>query len=262
MLCPSVPIDKNKQGGRNYDASKLTDFKKIGTISKTDTSKVLGINNNRNPQTDTDEQRRASVLIAGLRAVPRAYCPVCPTVAKRPDVLNDALPSATITNLTGITFYVLYYNNTTYSLSYLNNFLYSAYTNSTTNTLLTNANVTGSANWASYKVSLDSVGALPTNASRQDVVNALNVVLNGRTWNTAASKLVASITATGNLILSVSGTQLTSGQLAGLFFGDAPNGSTSLGVTNLNGILGVGGSALMLASGEASVSAPFRIADF
>jgi hypothetical protein len=70
MLCPSIPIDKNKQGGRNYDSSKMTDFKKICLISNDDTAKP-------NQQTDLTELRRGSLLASSLRSIPR-FLPTIP----------------------------------------------------------------------------------------------------------------------------------------------------------------------------------------
>jgi hypothetical protein len=63
MLCPSIPIDKNKKGGRNYDSSKLTDFKKICLISNDDTTKP-------NQQTDRIELRRGAILASTLLTIP------------------------------------------------------------------------------------------------------------------------------------------------------------------------------------------------
>lgn len=74
---PPVPIDKTKQGGKNMDASKATDFKKIQAISAVGSTKV-GFNN-RNLITNMDELRRTDVMRSGLATIPRLYCPVCPS---------------------------------------------------------------------------------------------------------------------------------------------------------------------------------------
>lgn len=57
---PPVPIDKTKQGGRNMDASKVTDFRKLQTIVAVNSTKV-GFNN-RNLYTDLEEKNRARLL--------------------------------------------------------------------------------------------------------------------------------------------------------------------------------------------------------
>ena len=72
MLCPSIPIDKNKKGGRNYDSSKLTDFKKICLISNDDTTKP-------NQQTDRIELRRGAMLASTLLTIP-GFVPITPYV--------------------------------------------------------------------------------------------------------------------------------------------------------------------------------------
>jgi hypothetical protein len=81
---PPVPIDKNKQGGKNMDASKMTDFRKVEAISAVRSTK-LGFNN-KNIYTDTIEQRRAGVMISGLVTIPSLKCPVCPSSVNIADV--------------------------------------------------------------------------------------------------------------------------------------------------------------------------------
>lgn len=74
---PPVPIDKSKQGGRNFDSSKYLDFVKVGTIAQVNATKTAGTNN-KNIYSDPNEQRRTNVLINGLRTIPRALCASCP----------------------------------------------------------------------------------------------------------------------------------------------------------------------------------------
>jgi hypothetical protein len=248
MLCPSVPTDKNKQGGRNYDASKSTDFKKIGTISKTDTSKVPGVNNNRNPQTDTDEQRRASVLIAGLRSIPRAYCPVCPN-ASTGNIFNTKCTTGIIGS-GYTTFWIMYGNG-----SGGNVYTYG------TNTITPNpANDTFTANGGYAKVLCNIATALIGASTRTDILNAINSVL---TANTGAGKtitlpLTASFTPDGKLIFSTP-SNIDAGFLFGLYFGTADNGSTALGVTS-SPENGVDYAAILITGGTNSVTAPLQIA--
>jgi len=106
MLCPSIPIDKNKKGGRNYDSSKLTDFKKICLISNDDTSKP-------NQQTDLTELRRGSLLASSLLTIP-GFVPTilspapAPAPAPAPTVNTEDLSGDILGDLNGITFYVIY----------------------------------------------------------------------------------------------------------------------------------------------------------
>lgn len=74
---PPVPIDKSKQGGRNFDSSTYLDFVKVGTIAQVNVTKAG--QNNKNLYTDMSEQRRTNVLIRGLQTIPKALCPTCPT---------------------------------------------------------------------------------------------------------------------------------------------------------------------------------------
>lgn len=259
MLCPSVPIDKNKQGGRNLDASKMIDFKKVGTITKGDTSKLNAGVKNRDPRTDLDEHHRAAVLISGLRTNPRALCSVCPGVITS-NIITDQLPPSSITILQSVTFFVLY--STSPGLFYNNNTIY--YGSINPNNKLTN--YTLNSTYLSMQIGpSDSLSSLPANASRQVLIDTLNTRLLTHKWNSGNSWLVSDIDSTGRLVLSVSGTQIsgthTPPYFAGLFFGDSPNGSTSLGVTNQNGTNGVDAAALVLIEGQTSVTAPYRIGE-
>lgn len=271
MLAPSVPIDKNKQGGRNYDASKMTDFKKIGTISKADTSKIVSGTKNQDPRTNNDEQRRSAIMISALRTIPRAFCSVCPNTIQT-TIATQSLASDAITSLTGVTFFVMYYDASLsgYNLYYSN---YGLYIEDSLNFLLTNSAATfGVYNYYIYPRSPNSADSLSglssiSNPTRNDVINVLNNVLSKASHSFNSSKLVASLDSTGRLVLSISGNQLpaagthTPPYLAGLFFGNSPNGSTALGVTNTNGKNGVDGAALVISEGQTSVTAPFIIAD-
>jgi hypothetical protein len=67
---PPVPIDKTKQGGKNMDASKITDLKKIETIVAVGKTKV-GFNN-KNLITNLDEKNRARLLSNTLPRIPEA----------------------------------------------------------------------------------------------------------------------------------------------------------------------------------------------
>ena len=68
-----VPIDKTKQGGRNFDASAFTGFYKLGTIAAVNSSKRSG-GNNKNLLTDTEEQYLADKLNSALTTIPRFNC--------------------------------------------------------------------------------------------------------------------------------------------------------------------------------------------
>lgn len=252
---PPVPIDKSKQGGRNFDSSTYTDFRKIGTIAAVNSTKIDGTKN-KNLYSNIDEKRRADVLISSLKTIPRALCPTCPVTVSN----NAPLPEATVTTLKGVTFFVIYSESSVY---YANNTIYSSLSPLT---ILTNSYLDTFASIIRVG-NADSLSTLPVNASRNDIITTLNTRLATHTWNSGASYLQASIDVYGRLVLSIVGTQLPpSGtnlvpSLAGLFFGDSPNGSTTLGVTNQNGISGVGGSALLITEGETSVTAPYVIAN-
>lgn len=257
MLAPSVPTDKNKQGGRNYDASKLTDFKKIAVIDGVTDSK-LPLQNNKNIYTNTDEQRRAAVLYSSLRAVPRFKCSTCPLPAY--NINTQTLSGNTISALSNVTFFVMY--STSNSLYYAN---YKLYTDSGLTTELTNSTLNTS--YSAQRVSpqtANNIGTI-TVATREGVVSQLNTVLSPLTWNSGSSYLKASVNSSGRLVLEIVGTQITGTNtpphFAGLFFGNASNGSTSLGVTNKNGVSGVAAAALVITQGQTSVTAPFIIAD-
>lgn len=72
---PPVPIDKNKQGGKNMDASTITDLMKTAVISSIGNTKI-GFNN-KNIYTDINEQRRAAVIIRGLSTISTLNCQIC-----------------------------------------------------------------------------------------------------------------------------------------------------------------------------------------
>ena len=264
---PPVPIDKSKQGGRNFDSSKYTDLLKIGTIAAVNSTKVG--ENNKNLYTNDEEKRRADILISGLQTIPAALCPVCPTTS----INNLTLSSTAASALSGITFYVLAYFDTglpekpRYSVLGGNNVVVS---NTSPTTYLDNA--------ALAFIGASGPFSLPTfttASSREDIIDALNTIIVGQSWifpgETDASNLRASLSTNGKIILTIDGPQLPSAGshvppfIAGIAFGDGPtitgNGSTTLGATNPNGRCGVDGGALMLTEGQTSVTAPFVIAD-
>jgi len=258
---PPVPIDKNKQGGKNMDASQMTDFRKIEAISAVRSTKV-GFNN-RNLITNMDELRRTDVMRSGLATIPRLYCPVCPSSG--PVTGISTLGAGSASALTGIKFFVVFTNSagiyTTPTVMYRSHSMI---------TLLTNLDVGPSGNFVSIVSGVRGIGTVAAGSTRQSVVDTLNGILSLFDFTVsgvANSKLVASVDSTGHLVLTlVGGTLSTVGApssppFIGLFFGDAPNGSTSLGATNQNDIAGVGGSALLIRGGSSSVTAPYIIAD-
>jgi hypothetical protein len=251
MLCPSIPIDKNKKGGRNYDSSKLTDFKKICLISNDDTTKP-------NQQTDLTELRRGSLLASSLLTIP-GFVPTilspapAPTVNVNTEILSDSL----IGDLTGITFYVWYtFGDSNYNSD--NNILKYNTTVADNEDAILDSTVKGPA---------DSISDF-SSKTREAVVAKLDEKLNQENHKlTPTSRLKASLTFDGKLRLTIEGTQLpTTGYYsAGLFFGDASNGSTTLGITreedeeeNKDGIAGA--SLLIFGNtGATSVTAPYKI---
>jgi hypothetical protein len=281
MLCPSIPIDKNKKGGRNYDSSKLTDFKKICLISNDDTSKP-------NQQTDLIELRRGSLLASSLLTIP-GFVPTilspAPAPAPAPTVNTEDLSGDLLNDLNGITFYVIYSDTSDYT--YINNI----YGNNPDPpfTITAFGNSRGE---AKKKGNTDSIGtATPfvTGTKRPDVVAALNERLGNTTGTqdhrftipgTAGNnRLVASLTDDGKLRLGISQitfvpdpdptkadievlvprtAALSSDLQIGIFFGTAPNGSTKLGVTS-GARNGVTGGALLIITGQSSATAPFKI---
>ena len=277
MLCPSIPIDKNKKGGRNYDSSKLTDFKKICLISNDDTSKP-------NQQTDLIELRRGSLLASSLLTIP-GFVPTILSPAPPPNVNTDDLPDDILGDLNGITFYVIYSESSDYT--YINN-IYG--NNPSPPTPITPF---GNSYGESTKIgNVDSIGtATPfvTGTKRPDVIAALNVRL-GNTTGTqdhrftipgtaGIHRLVASLTNDGKLRLGISRITfvpnpdptkpdievlvprtagLPSDLQIGIFFGTAPNGSTKLGVT-AGARNGVTGGALLIITGQSSATALFKI---
>jgi len=180
-------------------------------------------------------------------------------------VTQPVLAPAAIAALSDITFFVVYSTATLYT----NATGTAIYTDVGLNTLLTNANIIPAATYAAIKQGLTGVGTVPAGSTRQNIVNTLNSVLSGITFNVGAtsSKLVASVDSTGYLTISLNGGSLpaagthTPPYFVGLFFGDSPNGSTSLGATKLNGTTGVTGSALVIREGSTSVTAPYIIGD-
>ena len=277
MLCPSIPIDKNKKGGRNYDSSKLTDFKKICLISNDDTTKP-------NQQTDLSEQRRAAVLASSLLTIPGFVSPAPapapapePEPEPEPDVLNDPLPQEKIDSLDGVTFFVIY--STYLPLTYNNNTLFDKQTKFDGFgfptgeyeyvPLATNDVTDPDGFFREARQGISDSIIVPDGSSRQQIITILNARLQTHKWNSNNSYLVASLSPTGQLILSLNGPTLTAPagedpDIAGLFFGSADNGSTALGITleadELSGKNGITGAALMLVGGgAATVTAPYKI---
>lgn len=167
--------------------------------------------------------------------------------------------------LTGITFYVVRYNSgATYFTTPT-----AMYSNST-GTLLTNYDIGPLGGMSNIVLGLRSIGTVAAGSTRQSVVDMLNGILSTFSFTAGSvpnSSIVASVDSTGHLVLTLNGGPLSTGgpptsrSFVGLFFGDAPNGSTSLGATNQNGIGGVGGSALLIRGGSSSVTSPYIIAD-
>jgi len=264
MLCPSIPIDKNKQGGRNYDSSNLTDFKKICLVSNDDTTRG-------NQQTDLTERHRARVMASSLRSIPRFLPPS--------DVINDRLPTSLLQELSGISFYVVYKRQVNAGgvevakdYTYINNIY-----GNTSSPPVPRTNTFGE---AFKRGNSDSIPSLPAGSNRQRIANELNTRLTVSTGpfdhtftlsDSGADKftLVASLTNDGKLRISISkidGATLVPrttpipgvNQHVGIFFGTAPNGSTKLGVTSGERD-GMTGGALMILPGESSATAPFKI---
>jgi hypothetical protein len=298
MLCPSIPIDKNKKGGRNYDSSKLTDFKKICLISNDDTSKP-------NQQTDLIELRRGSLLASSLLTIP-GFVPTilspAPAPAPAPTVNTEDLSDDLLGDLNGITFYVIYskkVNSETGAdaapdYTYINNI----YGNNPAppippappTPITAFGNSRGEAN---KKGNADSIGTstpFVTGTKRPDVVAALNVRLGNTTGSQdhrftlsdaeGNHRLVASLTDDGKLRLSISRITFVANpdptkeeievlvprtavlpglnEHVGIFFGSADNGSTKLGVT-AGARNGVTGGALLIIPGQSSATALFKI---
>jgi hypothetical protein len=295
MLCPSIPIDKNKKGGRNYDSSKLTDFKKICLISNDDTSKP-------NQQTDLIELRRGSLLASSLLTIP-GFVPTmlapapAPAPAPPPTVNTEDLTGDIIGDLNGITFYVIksrqldsYGGELAADYTYINN-IYGELPSPTTGIITPYGN--GRATPEIRRGLATSIGtATPfvTGTKRPDVVAALNVALGNNedprdhrfTLSDAAGnhRLVASLTDDGKLRLGISRITFVSNpdptkadievlvprtaalpglnEHVGIFFGSADNGSTKLGVTS-GERNGVTGGALLIIPGQSSATALFKI---
>ena len=253
---PPVPIDKTKQGGKNMDASAMTGFLNIGTISKVNVTKLTS-KANRNQQTNLVDMRKAAVLISGLQTIPRAVCYTCPTFSFSQAFLSDTIAA----NVSAISFYVFVVNDVnTLTWTYTSNTLQLSGATATT------ANIDGSG--GAYRIGfIGTLGSPTTGLTRQIVVDRLDAVISTSTWNAGASRLRASLNTNGTLRLTIEGTQLGSSGasrdfFAGLAFGDAPNGSTSLGVTNLNGAAGVAGAMLAVVEGQTFVDSPYRLIDY
>ena len=267
---PPVPIDKSKQGGRNFDSSKYTDFLKIGTIAAVNSTKEG--ENNKNLYTNDEEKRRADILISGLQTIPRAFCSLC---VNNGSLNNDTLDSQIVSNLSGITFFIVNFT-TSGDVYYNNNRLY---TNAGLTTIMRNTDIETSP-LSVFRVGLDSLATLPSNATRGTVASTLDAVLYGDITlslpgypfripgESTDSRLRVSINPEGKLVLTIEGPWYTTTtnppRMAGIFFGDGPlgtgNGSTSLGATNSNGVCGVDGAALLITDVSRSVTAPFQIA--
>lgn len=118
----------------------------------------------------------------------------------------------------------------------------------------------------SYARSFSGLNALPGNVTREDFKNVLNNVLAYSGYRFGTSNLMrlwADIDGAGRLVLSIRHIDLVSTpevqtKLIGLFFGDAPNGSTQLGVTPPPNT-GVAAAALIIPIGQLSVTAPYAI---
>lgn len=128
-------------------------------------------------------------------------------------------------------------------------------------------------------VLLTSLRTFTAGETAQAVINELNTKLSAAPFTiaqggvhppvsggTGTSRLAASLTSDGRLRLTIIGPWYSTASgdpqpYAGLAFGDAPNGSTSLGVTITGGIDGVLSSGLVIPGGQRSVTANFRIGE-
>jgi len=237
MLCPSIPIDKNKQGGRNYDSSKLTDFKKICLISNDDTTKP-------NQQTDLTELRRGNLLASTLRSIPRFTKP-----------FFEKSCSSGIKFSGQTSFWIMYGNGT--GASPATEYIYAS------NTLTPNdSNNEFNENNGYAKALLNlstNLAANPNN--RAGILKAINDLFdaNTGTGKTITLKLTASFTNDGRLTISTP-SNINTGYLLGLYFGITPNGSVDLGVFLENGgNVGVDNAALLITGGTNTVTANFPI---
>lgn len=255
---PPVPIDKSKQGGRNFDSSTYLDLVKIGTIAQVNATKTAGTNN-KNLYTDANEQRRTKLLISGLQTIPRALCSTCP-------VVNGVLVSNCSSGIIfsgNTTFWIMYGNGTGTSPSTQYTYTYSNFSITPTH-----LNFTFSGNSGYTKILVNISSALSGAINRNDILAAINSVLTANTGvgKTITSPLTASFTSDGRLILTTP-SNIPSGYLFGLYFGTANqpdgntgNGSTDLGVTNqVNTPPGVDYAALLITGGTNSVTARYAI---
>jgi hypothetical protein len=219
----------------------MTDFKKICLISNDDTTKP-------DQQTDLTELRRGRVLASTLRTIPRFIGPI--------NYYAQVLPDSITSALNDITFFVIRTVNSVY-----------VYNNNTITR--TGGGQTFTQIGETIKVgNVDSIGSIPTGSTGQTVIDSLNTVFNKTTapfkhdWTPLSgsgnAKLRASLTTDGKLRLDIIGnTYLADTEMVGLYFGEAPNGSTALGVTSVAG--GVSGSAIAITVGNTFVVAPKRL---
>ena len=274
MLCPSIPIDKNKQGGRNYDSSKMTDFKKIGVISKADTSKIVGTNN-RNQQTNVDEQRRAALLISGLRTIPRALCNVCPDSSQALlEIYNNVeLNSETIEAINTATFDIIYYDGSDPEL-YYNTSDYRFYSDADYSTLVEPTDAFPAGKPYNAYVAQNAVGFVtefPQGTTRLQVIARLNEILadaanvfntdNYLQLNTIAPGYLA-ITSFGttNPLIQDLASPVSNPRFAGILFG-AIELSKLFGITDPSASV-TSIASLMLVEGTKQTVSAYRVLDF
>jgi hypothetical protein len=168
--------------------------------------------------------------------------------------------------VSGITFFVFVVSNnvdTNWTYNNIDGRIYFNNSGVPSNTIATSPELSGSV----YNLGVSILGTPTTGLTRQMVVDTLDTKLSAFTWNSGASRLRASLNANGTLRLTIQGTQLgNSGAFrnffAGLAFGDAPNGSTSLGSTNQNGVAGVAGAALVIVEGQMFVDSPYILVNY
>jgi hypothetical protein len=239
MLCPSIPIDKNKQGGRNYDSSKMTDFKKICLISNDDTTKP-------DQQTNRSELRRGNLLASTLRSIPRFL----PTIPAGNFLGNPCSSGVRFSGLT--TFWIIYGSGSGGTVyTYNSNKLTPAPTND---------QFVANGGYAKAILNLSTnLAANPNN--RAGILKSINDLFdaNTGTGKTIIFRLSASFTNDGRLIISTP-SNVDPGNLLGLYFGVSPNGSADLGVfLEDGGNAGVDYAALLITGGTNTVTANFPI---
>lgn len=272
---PPAPIDKGKQGGGSRDASDITEYNKMKTIVDTNSTKI-GFNN-RNLVTHTSEIIRSTLLWR------REIQPINTSIA------NASLSADVISSLSGLTFFIFDALDRTpgasgsrpfsVQLKSDNRLYYERWSSSSTppNSVSGYPNLvtSGSVSFGDlsfFNLGLRALPTFPAGTTRQTVVMALNTILNARPFTypgeSSQTRIVATLTSDGKLKLSISGPQVTTSSnpqtYTGIFFGDGPSGtgnaSTSLGVTNENGVCGVDGAALLIPGGQSSVTASYQIA--